>query len=141
MTSNIGSHEIMERKGKISHEEVQQMLMKFFRPEFLNRVDDIVVFKALEKPQIKEIVKLILHELGARLHNQMELTLTASDGAVEYLANTGFDPAFGARPLKRLIVHTVETVVSMKIVDGEIKSGDHIEIVYEHNKIDVKIKK
>ena len=141
MTSNIGSHEIMERKGKISHEEVQQMLMKFFRPEFLNRVDDIVVFKALEKPQIKEIVKLILHELGTRLHNQMELTLTASDGAVEYLANTGFDPAFGARPLKRLIVHTVETVVSMKIVDGEIKSGDHIEIVYEHNKIDVKIKK
>ncbi|MCI2109371.1 MAG: ATP-dependent chaperone ClpB [Acidaminococcaceae bacterium] len=141
MTSNIGSHEIMERKGKISHEEVQQMLMKFFRPEFLNRVDDIVVFKALEKPQIKEIVKLILHELGARLHNQMELTLTASDGAIEYLANTGFDPAFGARPLKRLIVHTVETVVSMKIVDGEIKAGDHIEIVYENNKIDVKIVK
>jgi len=141
MTSNLGSQEIMAHKGEISREEIQSMLMKFFRPEFLNRVDDIVVFKALQKDQIKDIVKLILHELGARLHSQMELTLTYTDQAVEYLAASGFDPAFGARPLKRLIVHTVETVVSQKIVAGEIKTGDKIQIVYENNKIDVKVVK
>ena len=137
MTSNLGSHEIMEQKGQISHEEVRSMLMKFFRPEFLNRVDDIVVFKPLEPEQLKNIVQLILHKLGERLHSQMELNLTASDEAVDYLAKTGFDPAFGARPLKRLIVHTVETVVSNKIVQGDIKSGDNIEIVLDNGKIDV----
>ena len=137
MTSNLGSHEIMENKGQISHEEVRSMLMKFFRPEFLNRVDDIVVFKPLQPEQIKSIVQLILHQLGQRLHDQMELELTATDEAVDYLAKTGFDPAFGARPLKRLIVHTVETVVSNKIVQGDIRSGDHIEIVLNDGKIDV----
>jgi ATP-dependent Clp protease ATP-binding subunit ClpB len=137
MTSNLGSHEIMEHKGQISHEEVRSMLMKFFRPEFLNRVDDIVVFKPLDEEQIRSIVKLILKELGDRLHNQMELTLTASDEAIDYLAKTGFDPAFGARPLKRLIVHSVETVVSQKIVQGDIKSGDALEVVLKDGRIDV----
>ena len=139
MTSNLGSAEIMRKHGDISREEIQSMLMKFFRPEFLNRVDDIVVFKALEQVQIKGIVKLILTELGERLHNQMELTLTYDDSALEYLAKAGFDPDFGARPLKRLIVHTVETIVSKKIVAGEIKSGDKIEIVYENDAINVKV--
>jgi ATP-dependent chaperone ClpB len=139
MTSNLGSAEIMRKHGDISREEIQSMLMKFFRPEFLNRVDDIVVFKALEQVQIKGIVKLILTELGERLHNQMELTLTYDDSALEYLAKAGFDPDFGARPLKRLIVHTVETIVSKKIVAGEIKSGDKIEVVYENDAIDVKV--
>jgi ATP-dependent Clp protease ATP-binding subunit ClpB len=137
MTSNLGSHEIMEHKGQISHEEVRSMLMKFFRPEFLNRVDDIVVFKPLGEEQIKSIVRLILKQLGDRLHAQMELTLTASDEAVDYLARTGFDPAFGARPLKRLIVHSVETVVSQKIVAGDIVSGDTLEIVMKNGQIDV----
>ena len=137
MTSNLGSHEIMEKKGNISKEEVRSMLMKFFRPEFLNRVDDIVVFKPLQEEQLKDIVRLILKRLGDRLHSQQELTLTATDEAVAYLAKAGFDPAFGARPLKRLIVHTVETVVSNKIVKGEIQSGDHIEVVLQNGNIDV----
>ena len=137
MTSNLGSHEIMEKKGSISKEEVRSMLMKFFRPEFLNRVDDIVVFRPLQEEQLKDIVKLILKHLSDRLHSQQELTLTATDEAVAYLAKAGFDPAFGARPLKRLIVHTVETVVSNKIVRGEIQSGDHIEAVLKDGSIDV----
>ncbi len=137
MTSNLGSQEIMEKKGKISHEEVLGMLRKFFRPEFLNRVDDIVVFQPLDPEQIKDIVKLILHQLGDRLRKQMDLELSASDEAIVYLAKSGFDPAFGARPLKRLIVHTVETVVSRKIVLGEIGSGDHIAIVLKDGQIDV----
>ena len=129
MTSNLGSHEIMEHKGEISHEEVRSMLMKFFRPEFLNRVDDIVVFKPLGEDQIRRIVRLILGQLGKRLQSQMELTLEATDEAVDALAKEGFDPAFGARPLKRLIVHSVETIVSQKIVQGDIVSGDHLKVV------------
>ena len=137
MTSNLGSHEIMEKKGAISKDEVRSMLMKFFRPEFLNRVDDIVVFKPLQEEQLKDIVRLILNHLGSRLHSQLELTLTATDDAIAYLAKAGFDPAFGARPLKRLIVHTVETVVSNKIVRGEIQRGDNIEVVFQNGNIDV----
>lgn len=137
MTSNLGSHEIMEHKGEISHEQVRSMLMKFFRPEFLNRVDDIVVFKPLGEDQIRSIVRLILGQLGKRLQSQMELTLEATDEAVNALAKEGFDPAFGARPLKRLIVHSVETIVSQKIVQGDIVSGDHLKVVLKNGKIDV----
>lgn len=113
------------------------MLMKFFRPEFLNRVDDIVVFKPLGEDQIRSIVRLILGQLGKRLQSQMELTLEATDEAVDALAKEGFDPAFGARPLKRLIVHSVETIVSQKIVQGDIVSGDHLKVVLKNGKIDV----
>ena len=126
MTSNLGSNEIMKAQGSMDREKIQQMLMNFFRPEFLNRVDDIVVFKPLQAEQIKEIVKLVLRELGDRLNKQLELTLTYTDEAVAFLAKAGFDPAFGARPLKRLIVHTVENILGKKIVAGEIKNGDKV---------------
>lgn len=137
MTSNLGSAEIMNKQGQISREEVQSMLMQFFRPEFLNRVDDIVVFKALEKEQIHDIVKMILKELDERLEKQLDLTLTYSDEAVAYLAEAGFDPAFGARPLKRLIVHTVENLLGKKIVSGEIKSGETVRVVLKNGAIDI----
>lgn len=137
MTSNLGSAEIMQKKGEVTREEVQSMLMKFFRPEFLNRVDDIVVFKALQEEQIKDIVKLILKELSDRLQKQLEITLTASDEAVAYLASAGFDPAFGARPLKRLIVHTVENILGKKIVAGEIGSGTKVKVVLKDGNIEV----
>lgn len=137
MTSNLGSAEIMQKKGEVTREEVQSMLMRFFRPEFLNRVDDIVVFKALQAEQIKDIVKLILKELSDRLQKQLEITLTASDEAVAYLASAGFDPAFGARPLKRLIVHTVENILGKKIVAGEIGSGTKVKVVLKDGNIEV----
>ena len=137
MTSNLGSAEIMKKQGQISREDIQSMLMQFFRPEFLNRVDDIVVFKALEKEQINDIVKMILKELGERLEKQLDLTLVCSDEAVAYLADTGFDPAFGARPLKRLIVHTVENLLGRKIVSGEIKSGETVRLVLKNGVIDI----
>ena len=137
MTSNLGSAEIMQKKGEVTREEVQGMLMKFFRPEFLNRVDDIVVFKALQEEQIKDIVKLILKELSDRLQKQLDMTLTASDEAVAYLAGAGFDPAFGARPLKRLIVHTVENILGKKIVAGEIGSGTKVKVVLKDGNIEV----
>lgn len=137
MTSNLGSSEIMKNQGIMDREKVQQMLMNFFRPEFLNRVDDIVVFKPLQAEQIKDIVKLVLHELSERLNKQLELTLAADDEAVEFLAQAGFDPAFGARPLKRLIVHTVENILGRKIVAGEIKNGDHAQVVLRNGAVDV----
>ena len=137
MTSNLGSAEIMQKKGEVTREEVQSMLMRFFRPEFLNRVDDIVVFKALQEEQIKDIVKLILKELSDRLQKQLDITLTASDEAVAYLAGAGFDPAFGARPLKRLIVHTVENILGKKIVAGEIGSGAKVKVVLKDGNIEV----
>lgn len=137
MTSNLGSAEIMQKKGEVTREEVQSMLMRFFRPEFLNRVDDIVVFKALQAEQIKDIVKLILKELSDRLQKQLDMTLTASDEAVAYLAGAGFDPAFGARPLKRLIVHTVENILGKKIVAGEIGTGTKVKVVLKDGNIEV----
>ena len=137
MTSNLGSAEIMQKKGEVTREEVQSMLMRFFRPEFLNRVDDIVVFKALQEEQIKDIVKLILKELSDRLQKQLDMTLSASDEAVAYLAGAGFDPAFGARPLKRLIVHTVENILGKKIVAGEIGSGTKVKVVLKDGNIEV----
>lgn len=140
MTSNLGSSEIMKEQGSMDREKLQQMLMNFFRPEFLNRVDDIVVFKPLQAEQIKDIVKLVLKELGARLRKQLELELAYTDDAVAYLAQAGFDPAFGARPLKRLIVHTVENILGKKIVAGEIKSGDKVEVVLAGDAIDVVVK-
>lgn len=138
MTSNIGSQQIMEAGDRMSKEEVRQMLLTRFRPEFLNRVDDIVTFKGLQPKQIKDIVKLILKELADRVEKQLEIKVTCTDEAAAYLAKEGFDPQFGARPLKRLIVHSVENVLSHKIVKGEIQSGDKVEICLHNGQIDVK---
>lgn len=140
MTSNLGSAEIMRKQGNIDRDDVQQMLMNFFRPEFLNRVDDIVVFKPLQAEQIKDIVKLVLKELAERLAKQLEIKLTASEEAITHLASAGFDPAFGARPLKRLIVHTVENLLARKIVTGEIKNGDSVEVIMNGENVDVAVK-
>lgn len=137
MTSNLGSADILKKQGKVSREEVQELLMSFFRPEFLNRVDDIVVFHALGQGQIKDIVRLVLDELGARLSSQLELKLSYTDEAVAYLAEAGFDIAFGARPLKRLIVHTVETILGKKIIAGEIKNGESISVILKNGAIDL----
>ncbi len=137
MTSNLGSADILKKQGQISREEIQNLLMNFFRPEFLNRVDDIVVFHALGQGQIKDIVRLVLEELGERLNDQLELKLSYTDEAVEYLAAAGFDISFGARPLKRLIVHTVETILGKKIVAGEIKNGESIKVILKNGNIDL----
>ena len=137
MTSNLGSADILKKQGQISREEIQNLLMNFFRPEFLNRVDDIVVFHALGQGQIKDIVRLVLEELGERLNDQLELKLSYTEEAVEYLAAAGFDISFGARPLKRLIVHTVETILGKKIVAGEIKNGESIKVILKNGNIDL----
>ena len=131
MTSNLGSQEILNKDYAEAKAAVQAILKDYFRPEFLNRVDDIIVFKALAKEQVKNIAAIMLKALGARLARQVKITLGWNDTALMALADQGFDPSFGARPLRRLLVHTVETALSKEIIKGNIKEGDTVNIGFE----------
>jgi ATP-dependent Clp protease ATP-binding subunit ClpB len=136
MTSNIGSHLIIGYRGVASGEGYEEMkkevldaLRGHFRPEFLNRVDEILVFHPLDRDQIKEIVDIQLQRLRARLadrHIQLEL----SDAAKEFLARSGYDPTYGARPLKRVLQREIETVLGRKILGGEVREHSKVLIDY-----------
>ena len=128
MTSNLGSHEILNKDYDEAKAAVKGILKDSFRPEFLNRVDDIIVFKGLQKAQVKAIAAILLQRLGERLAHQVKINLTWSEAALERLADQGFDANFGARPLKRLLVHTVETALSKEIISGAIQEGDTVNI-------------
>ena len=128
MTSNLGSYEILNKDFEEAQTAVKELLKEYFRPEFLNRVDDIVVFKGLAREQVKAIAKLLLESLSKRLQHQVGITLSWTEDALELLANQGFEPNFGARPLRRLISHKVETALSKEIIKGEAKEGDVVEI-------------
>ncbi|MCR5817232.1 MAG: AAA family ATPase, partial [Ruminococcus sp.] len=125
MTSNLGSPYILdgiEENGEISDEaraQVDSLLKQHFRPEFLNRLDEIVYYKPLVKSDIRGIVDLMLKDLRSRL-NAQSLTLDVSDKAKDYIIDHGFDPAFGARPLKRYIQTSVETLIAKKIISADI---------------------
>ena len=143
MTSNLGSQEILQRAkiGFITNTAfaeaesvIKDLLKNYFRPEFLNRIDDIVVFKSLAKDQVKAIAEILLKNLSARLTKQINVELTWTNAAVEALANQGFDANFGARPLKRLLTHTVETELSKQIISGAVKEGDTVEINHDGNR-------
>ena len=132
MTSNLGSHEILESKDyEEANKKVRDLLKQYFRPEFLNRVDDIVVFKALQKEQVKDIASILLERLGKRLEKQVKIHLTWTDNALQALADQGFNPQFGARPLRRLITHTVETALSRDIIAGTVREGDTVSIDFD----------
>lgn len=131
MTSNLGSHEILNKNYEEARGAVKDILKDYFRPEFLNRVDDIIVFKALAKEQVKKIAAILLGALGARLERQVKITLGWNDASLTALADQGFDPNFGARPLRRLLIHTVETALSKEIIKGEIREGDTVNIGFE----------
>lgn len=134
MTSNLGSHEILESKDyDEANKKVRDLLKQYFRPEFLNRVDDIVVFKALQKEQVKDIASILLERLGKRLEKQVKIHLTWTDNALQALADQGFNPQFGARPLRRLITHTVETALSRDIIAGTVREGDTVSIDFDGN--------
>ncbi len=133
MTSNIGSQEILnfqEQGGDYEgmKEKVTALLHRHFRPEFLNRVDETIVFRALEQAQLQQITALLLKRLAARLKKNVGFTLEWDDAVTAYLAEKGYDPSFGARPLKRLIQQEVETPLSYQIVKGEIKSGGNVTL-------------
>ena len=146
MTSNIGARKITDKKisfgfaetdNKTSNKdiktEVLAELKNTFRPEFLNRVDDIIVFSKLEKQEIEEIAEKMLENLSLRLKS-LEITLKWDASVKSALAETGFDDSFGARPLRREIQSKIEDTLSEKILDGSIKKGDNVSCVYEDSK-------
>nr|WP_315280274.1 ATP-dependent chaperone ClpB [uncultured Acinetobacter sp.] len=135
MTSNLGSHEVRELGDNPTREEVRAVVMaavsQHFRPEFINRIDELVVFHSLEKAQIRGIADIQLDRLRARL-NERDLRLSIDDTAFDQLIEAGFDPVYGARPLKRAIQQQVENTLAQKILAGDFVAGDTILIKAEN---------
>jgi ATP-dependent Clp protease ATP-binding subunit ClpB len=132
MTSNIGSPQILEasRSGAdydVIKQTVFGLLQQHFRPEFLNRVDDTIVFHALQQNQVQAIAEIQLSRVRERLADK-KISLEFSSAAMEHLARVGYDPVFGARPLKRAIQQLIETPLSKKIIAGEIQDGDTVHV-------------
>ena len=140
MTSNLGSQEILQRAkiGFITNQAfaeaetvIKDLLKDYFRPEFLNRIDDIIIFKSLAKEQVKSIAEIMLKNLSERLQKQINVQLTWTDAAIVALSEKGFDSNFGARPLRRLLTKTVETELSKKIIAGAVADGGTVEIDFD----------
>jgi ATP-dependent Clp protease ATP-binding subunit ClpB len=137
MTSNVGSQWIQELAGKDGADmegKVMEALRSTFRPEFLNRIDEIIIFNALGPEEIKKIVGIQMGLLSKRLEDS-KITLELSENAKEFLATTGFDPVYGARPLKRTIQHLIQDPLAMKLLDGSVKEGDHVKVNAEDGKL------
>ncbi|MBN2124243.1 MAG: AAA family ATPase, partial [Deltaproteobacteria bacterium] len=137
MTSNVGSQWIHEWKGKDEAEmekRVMEALRSTFRPEFLNRIDEVIVFNSLGQEEIKKIVEIQMGYLGKRLAG-VKIRLELTDRAKEYLANTGFDPVYGARPLKRTIQHLIQDPLATKILEGSISEGDCVTVDAEGGEV------
>ena len=133
LTSNLGSQSILEGIGedlqisRQAREEVEQLLKRSFRPEFLNRLDEIVFYKPLTKTEITGIVELLLADLQNRLRaKQLELVMTPA--ARDYIVEAGYDPVYGARPLKRLLQSRVETMVAKTIIAQDLAPGTKLTI-------------
>ena len=145
MTSNIGAPVLLDgidSNGQITEEaekEVMEELRSRFRPEFLNRLDETILFKPLTKDNIGGIVNLIMNDLNERLQDK-ELSVILSDEAKAYITENAYEPAFGARPLKRYIQKYVETAAAKLILGGNISEGDTIEIVVKNNTLEAKVK-
>jgi ATP-dependent Clp protease ATP-binding subunit ClpC len=154
MTSNIGAEKLTEKAAPMGFsvksdelqeaekdydamkEDVLSSLKGKFRPEFLNRVDKVVVFHPLTHPNIKEIVKLHVGYLQKRLdHKNISIELTS--GGLEFLANKSYDPAFGARPVRRAVQEYIEDPLTQKLIDGKIKEGDTVKVVKKTDSVDV----
>ena len=131
MTSNLGADYLLDgirEDGTITEESrnmVQNELRLHFRPEFLNRLDEIILFKPLTKDNINGIIDLLIKDLNGRLHDQ-RITVRMTDSAREYAVNAAYDPVYGARPLKRYIQRTVETMSAKLILSGNVQAGDTI---------------
>jgi ATP-dependent Clp protease ATP-binding subunit ClpB len=140
MTSNIGSQRILQYKGSFIGEVYDRMkaavldeMRRHFRPEFLNRVDEVIVFHALSAEHLKQIVEIQLNQLRRRLaerHIGLELT----DAARTHLVEVGFDPAYGARPLKRTIQKEIETVIGRMLLKGQVRDGQAVHVDYDPSK-------
>jgi ATP-dependent Clp protease ATP-binding subunit ClpB len=143
MTSNIGSHLVLEYAGKDYNEmteKVGEILRGSFKPEFLNRIDEAIVFHNLSKEQIKEIVKIQLKNLKKRLESK-NICININDDALNYIAEAGYSPDFGARPLKRALQNLIENRLSLAILKGEIFEGSKVEVSLKNGEMVFETKK
>jgi ATP-dependent Clp protease ATP-binding subunit ClpB len=137
LTSNVGSAEIAAieeqvglsdvEKSALAREQAMVSLRSVFRPEFLNRLDEIVAYQRLSRPELRRVVDIQLGRLAKRL-TKRDLSLVISDAAKDHLAEIGFDPQFGARPLKRAIQRHLEDPLARKVLAGEFELGDEISV-------------
>lgn len=143
MTSNAGASRIMEPKrlgfGAVEDDKadyeamksnVMEELKQMFKPEFLNRIDDIIVFHALKKDDIAKIIGIMLKEIDKRIYEQMGITLNVTPSAKKYLVDSGYDKKYGARPLRRALVNKVEDPLAEEILAGNIKAGDKVNVSF-----------
>ena len=140
MTSNVGA-EVVKRgplgfatpafdESKYTQGEYANQLKRLFRPEFLNRIDEIIVFETLTKEQIRRIVQLLMHDIGVRM-DELGFTVEMTESAADHIASVGYDPNYGARPLRRLLQRQVENELSKRLLKGEYKTGDHVVVDYD----------
>ncbi len=147
MTSNTGARNILENKTigfaskedpkanyEKNKEEVMTELKRTFRPEFLNRLDEIIVFKKLDKESVKKIARIMIDNSISKL-KEKNIDIDIDDTVVEYIANVGFDDNYGARPLRRAVQSKIEDKFAEELLDGNIKDGDHIILKVEDNKV------
>uniref|UniRef100_A0A7S1D4C0 Clp ATPase C-terminal domain-containing protein n=2 Tax=Cyclophora tenuis TaxID=216820 RepID=A0A7S1D4C0_CYCTE len=142
-TSNIGSQAILDLNGSseedsqgIMRDRVTSAMKDHFKPEFLNRIDEFVIFNSLSKADLREIVKLEAKRLEKRLADR-QISMVLKDDALDHLADVGFDPVYGARPLKRTIQRELETIVAQGILRGDYRDGDSIVVGVMDGKLDV----
>ena len=144
LTSNLGSQYLLDgidRNGEITDDaraQVNDLLRRSFRPEFLNRLDEIVFYKPLSKGNITHIIDLLVVELNRRLAEK-QLTVVLSDAAKQHIIDSAYDPAFGARPLRRFVQHTVETLISRKIIADEVQPGDTLTVDLQNGDLTVTV--
>ena len=141
MTSNLGADRIQAhaRRNESFEElkdELMDMLRQSFRPELLNRIDEIIVFRSLDRDQLMQITRLLLDRVARRMRAQ-GVELEVSDEAVQYLANAGFDPQYGARPLRRAIQRLLEDELSERLLAGEIERGQRVRVDQRDGRLNV----
>jgi ATP-dependent Clp protease ATP-binding subunit ClpB len=138
MTSNLGTAVLQDSRLPEAEQErlVMDAVRAHFRPEFLNRVDEIIIFKPLTREQIKAIVDIQLERLRKRLAER-RITLTLSPAAMELIANEGYDPTYGARPLKRVIQRRLQDPLALQILEGKFRDGDALEVDVENGELTV----
>ena len=144
LTSNLGSQYLLDgidQNGGITDDartQVNELLRRSFRPEFLNRLDEIVFYKPLSKDNITHIIDLLVSELNRRLAEK-QLTVVLTDAAKQHIIDSAYDPAFGARPLRRFVQHTVETLISRKIIADEVHPGDTLTVDFQNGDLTVTV--
>ena len=148
MTSNAGAQSIVEPKKlgfastddeKVNYDRMKDSVMeevrRIFKPEFLNRIDDIIVFRSLNKEDMKQIVSLMLNEVMQRCAKQMDITLKVRDSVKAYIVEKAYEPKYGARPLRRKIQNEIEDQLAEEILDGKVKKGDTVNVSVKKDRI------